>query len=475
MKRKTIILIALAAVFTLLLGIAYITQTPLVIAKILWMNTQILTEMKVDGPNIIMNGPINSKTYNQFVSLLEENPQVTTLVEENMPGSIDDETMIKLAYFVREHQLNTHLRSTSKIDSGAVDLFLSGVERTMEQGAHIGVHSWSDGGHEGADFPMDAPQHEANRKYIEDMLGSDEFYWFTIYAAPADGIHEMTEDEIMRYALLTKPIIEATPPPGQMTGIMASKIFAMGNPESDTVLLLAQGGPITYLLEDELRSVFRGLDRDKLQVVNVAQTQILDPNRFTKQPIDFETAKAADAESVQLMAQMVDWYRQQGKKVYVTGISFGAFIVEDLLATQGNVADGYLIVVGRLDMPTEVWQEFAAGRMVGFKDGVTVIPVDAAGAGMGGEGEYTDANMARLAAGLGYKRYTQLLASVPLDNVVYIYGEKDDQVGCLSADEVAFLQEKEVTLISGPGTHEQTFTEYLLPGLKAMMGDAYQK
>ena len=110
------------------------------------------------------------------------------------------------AYFVREQGLNTRLLSHSAIDSGGVDLFLAGVERTMESGAHIGVHSWSDGFKDAADFPKDAPEHEQNRKYIEEMLGDDAFYWFTIYAAPAADIYAMTEAEIEQYGLLTQPI-----------------------------------------------------------------------------------------------------------------------------------------------------------------------------------------------------------------------------------------------------------------------------
>ncbi len=114
--------------------------------------------------------------------------------------------MIALAYEVRARGLNTRLLATSEIDSGGVDLFLAGVERTMEDGAHIGVHSWSDGFKDAVDYPRDAPEHEQNRKYIEDMLGSDVFYWFTIQAAPADGIHEMTNSEIVEFGLLTAPI-----------------------------------------------------------------------------------------------------------------------------------------------------------------------------------------------------------------------------------------------------------------------------
>ena len=177
---------------------------------ILIMNTVPITRFEVRGEEIWMNEEINSKTYDQFTQLIAENPQVTTLVEEIVPGSMDDDTMIKLAYFVREQGLNTHLLAHSQIDSGGVDLFLAGVERTMENGAHIGVHSWSDGIREAADFPKGAPEHEQNRKYIEEMLGNDAFYWFTIYAAPSDGIYEMSETEIEQYGLLTQSIQEGT-------------------------------------------------------------------------------------------------------------------------------------------------------------------------------------------------------------------------------------------------------------------------
>ena len=176
------------------------------IAEVVVLNSVQTTNFEVKGDELWMNGTINSKTLDQFNEVMEANPEITTLVEEVVPGSVDDDTMIELAYEVRRLGLNTRLLATSEIDSGGVDLFLAGVERTMQDGAHIGVHSWSDGFKDAIDYPRDAPEHEANRKYIEDMLGSDEFYWFTIEAAPADGIHAMTNAEIVQFGLLTEPI-----------------------------------------------------------------------------------------------------------------------------------------------------------------------------------------------------------------------------------------------------------------------------
>lgn len=167
-------------------------------------DTADLTDFTIDGDRLIMSGDINRQTIDEFEEIMEDHPDITTLVEVDIPGSLDDEAMIELSYRVRELGLNTHLTSDSRIYSGGVDLFLAGVERSMEPGAVIGVHSWSDGVKDAIDYPRGSPEHESNRAYIEDMLGDDAFYWFTIQAAPFDGIHEMTPAEIARYGLLTK-------------------------------------------------------------------------------------------------------------------------------------------------------------------------------------------------------------------------------------------------------------------------------
>jgi hypothetical protein len=99
------------------------------------------TKFEVKGDEVYMSGSINSKTYNQFVKLIEENPQVKTVVQLNIEGSFDRNITRKVAYFIRERKLNTKLLSYSDINSGAVDLFLAGVKRTMERGAYIEINS----------------------------------------------------------------------------------------------------------------------------------------------------------------------------------------------------------------------------------------------------------------------------------------------------------------------------------------------
>ncbi|WFD10569.1 hypothetical protein [Tepidibacter hydrothermalis] len=178
-------------------------------AIVTFMNLKETTKFEVDGDKVYMNGIINTKTPDQLKKVISENPKVKTIVMGEVPGSIDDESNFPMAKWVREKGLNTYLTKDSSIASGGTDFFLAGNKRTMEDGAIIGVHSWSDSlGKEAKDIPKDSPEHEMNRKYIEEMLGTDDFYWYTIYAAPADDIYNMKNEEILKYNMLTEPIIK---------------------------------------------------------------------------------------------------------------------------------------------------------------------------------------------------------------------------------------------------------------------------
>jgi len=165
------------------------------------------SDFTVRGNEVHMSGEITSDSLNQFEKIHTKQPHVDTIVLHQIDGSSDDETMIELGYYVRDNGFNTRLMANSAIYSGGVDLFLAGVNRTMENGAKLGVHSWSDGIRDGADYPKSSPEHDMNNDYLFDMLGSEEFYWFTLSAAPADSIHEMSHAEIKKFKLLTSPII----------------------------------------------------------------------------------------------------------------------------------------------------------------------------------------------------------------------------------------------------------------------------
>lgn len=152
---------------------------------------------------VIMNGTIGGRTEKHWDNLIENHPKVTTLILEDCPGSKNDEVNLKVSQKIHDAGVNTHLRSNSIIASGAVDLFLAGNQRTIETGAQLGVHSWSEGGTEASELPESDPKHQPYIDYYLNVGFSQQeardFYFFTIYAAKASDIHWMTPEEIERY------------------------------------------------------------------------------------------------------------------------------------------------------------------------------------------------------------------------------------------------------------------------------------
>ncbi|MEH6521385.1 alpha/beta hydrolase [Sulfitobacter sp.] len=160
----------------------------------------------VVNERLLIHGKVTRRTLREFTEVMEQNPQITTLVLQDMPGTGGDTATIALGHDVRARGLVTVLQSDSSIAAGAVALFLAGTQRRMVEGAEIGLTSWSDGGVKGRELPRGDPAHASRRQYVQDMLGTDAFYWFALQAAPEDEIHKMTAQEIAHHGLLTEPV-----------------------------------------------------------------------------------------------------------------------------------------------------------------------------------------------------------------------------------------------------------------------------
>lgn len=158
----------------------------------------------VDGTDAVMVGVIGSTTPDDVQTLIDEHPDVTRIVLLDVPGSIDDEANIEAARLVRRAGLTTHVPADGVIASGGVDFFLAGATRTFDDGAMFGVHSWAAGtGEAGADVPRDDPQHRLYLDFYAEVGIDAEFYWFTLTAAPPEGVHYMTADELTTHRFAT--------------------------------------------------------------------------------------------------------------------------------------------------------------------------------------------------------------------------------------------------------------------------------
>ncbi len=143
---------------------------------------------------VLLRGRITVRSVAAFERLLAQEPQITQVVLQVIPAPRDAQASMALGRVIRARGLSTALQSDSDVFGAAVLVFAAGVERRMVRGAQIGLTRWR-------------PEEEmALRSYLTQMLGADTLYGFALQAAPADGIHVLTEAEVAQLGLLTTPL-----------------------------------------------------------------------------------------------------------------------------------------------------------------------------------------------------------------------------------------------------------------------------
>lgn len=227
-------------------------------------------------------------------------------------------------------------------------------------------------------------------------------------------------------------------------------IYLRGDEKAPTVLINVQSGPSTEFATDIVDLIVNSYNTTNILTVNVHQAQTLNPGIVEDGEITLNQAVSFNTESVEMLFKVISYFKAQGRTVYVLGISFGAFVTQELIAKKGiDVADKYLIMAGRLDMNQEAWQALVEGREVFFENGVDPV------IGAAPDEKVIERNYARISAALGMNRYTQVLNTIgDLSTVTYAYGATDQAVGRLTTTEVEFLESKNARIITGNGGHD---------------------
>lgn len=165
------------------------------------------SDLLIEGDEALLSGTLGTVTYEQVKNLIENHPEVKTITFTEVEGSVNDEVNMHTGRIIREAGLNTRLLPDSEIASGGVDLFCAGVNRSIADGAKLGVHSWSDGVFDGMRYPEDHPAHQYQIEYFTKMLGADQgrkFYFYTLSAADAEDIHWMSKTELQQWEIATQ-------------------------------------------------------------------------------------------------------------------------------------------------------------------------------------------------------------------------------------------------------------------------------
>ena len=106
----------------------------------------------------------------QFSAMLRDYPALATLELVECPGTDDDRANFRLGRMIRARGIATHVPDGGSVRSGAVELFLAGATRRIDDGAEFAVHSWMDeSGREARDFAAGASVHDPYLAYYREM------------------------------------------------------------------------------------------------------------------------------------------------------------------------------------------------------------------------------------------------------------------------------------------------------------------
>lgn len=245
--------------------------------------------------------------------------------------------------------------------------------------------------------------------------------------------------------------------------------YSFGNPDSDTVIINIDGGPEndlrTYVFE-YIFSVLGGIDESNYFLINMRESQTLHPEETEKEEISWEQANNYNEKTVKTLYELISYFKSLNKKVYVVGGSYGSLVGLKSLVDYNNIADGYLLMFGRLDMTKEVSTAYSKGFEANFEEDATTPII-----GEKSENIYT-VNMRKIAAAINREvKYTELLKDSDLSNLTYIYSEIDQRVGKLTEKETTFLKSKNAEVVSVKIEHGKYFELVLNDGLEMMLDD----
>jgi hypothetical protein len=118
----------------------------------------------IDATRAALDGVTDARTPAQFAAMLRDHPGLAVLEMRDCPGTEDDLANLRLGRMIRAAGLQTHVPDGGSVRSGAVELFLAGVTRRIDDGAEFAVHAWIDEtGLQAADYSANAPE---NRRYL---------------------------------------------------------------------------------------------------------------------------------------------------------------------------------------------------------------------------------------------------------------------------------------------------------------------
>lgn len=240
-----------------------------------------------------------------------------------------------------------------------------------------------------------------------------------------------------------------------------------GTINSDTVLLICQGGPaqeLTFL--EKGRTSYRYIPNySNYHIAYVHQAQTLNNKMFRyKKDFNIEMANKEVDNSSEILYRSLQYFKSRGKTTIVIGNSYGAYLIPNYLSTRPSLADKYIILAGRIDDNQAMLEQHLKGFNGSFAaDGLSYIAEDEnADLSKYSKKELKAYRVRQLLKGaIGSPRYSEKLAQHDLSNIIYFYASNDQHVGRLSSSEIDFLQAKGAKVFETHDGHSEVLYRFI--------------
>ncbi|MCT2557442.1 alpha/beta hydrolase [Tsuneonella sp. YG55] len=128
----------------------------------------------LDASRAALVDATDSASVRAFQAMLRDHPGIAVIEMVECPGTDDDSANLRLGRMIRARGIATHVPSGGSVRSGAVELFLAGSSRLIDDGAEFAVHAWRDSdGREPGDYAADSPYNRAYVEYYREMGVAD--------------------------------------------------------------------------------------------------------------------------------------------------------------------------------------------------------------------------------------------------------------------------------------------------------------
>lgn len=152
----------------------------------------------LDHKRVALVDSTDESSLADFQAMLAAHPGIDTIEMVECPGTDDDVANLNLGRLIRAKGISTHVPSDGSVRSGAVELFLAGKQRLIDDGAEFAVHAWRDSdGHEPDDYGTDSPYNRAYIDYYRDMgLARPQAFYDMTNAVPNSDARWLTAQDM---------------------------------------------------------------------------------------------------------------------------------------------------------------------------------------------------------------------------------------------------------------------------------------